>query len=582
MRSGASYDVTLSLRAVDTPLAEGALAIRLGGIDTPLPTVRPEQAWVPVTATIAATADSSRIEIVATSPVGRVAVDDVQVTGPDGEGLIGNPSFEKTTARGLVANTSLILSAAHATLAVGAGAGEVAYSVVDAGGTRAAEGRVTSAGGLTAIPLVDIPQGFYTANVKDPEGKTMSVPLAIMASSSYDITVDERFGAFVHTSLRHSTGYGRHVASLGMGAIRSDIAWVRNEKTRGKYTWDDIYTEAFARVRANDLDLLGIIDYGNPLYGNGMVPDTPGAIAAYGRYAAAVVDHFSPEAIEVFNEFNHPPFNNGACGRSADCYDELVQSVLANVRGDNRPTVVVGGTANYDGSWFQRLARIGGLDDADAISFHPYSANARPESVAALIDDAQRISTGVHSSPLPVWITETGSSSKAGGRTVQQQAQFLVRMEVSQLAAGVHRMFWYELQNSGLDPSEHYDNFGLFRTPRTGVPAWEPKPAAFAQALLVSTLAGRPFTTTLTTDAGVVAHQFGRADRVVVAWSTSGKRSVTIPTTTTVTVTSLDGSAGVVEPVDGTVTLPLTEAPTFIDGITPPEKDVDLPRDDIA
>lgn len=569
--AGQSLQLSVTLRTLDGENPAGALVVRAGGVDTPLPATRARDGWTTFSAPIAPTSDTELVQVVAVEPVTRVAIDDLEISVGGGSNLVPNSSFEHVSTGSLIANASLIVSTGHSALAVSGEAGPVDYSIATQNGDVVASGSTPGDAALEAVALDEVPQGYYDVTVRSSAGE-QTAPLALIASETYDIARDDRFGAFVHTSLEKYEGYGRYAASLGMSAIRSDIAWVRNEKTRGEYTWDSLYEGAFDRVRANDLELLGIIDYGNPLYGNPMVPDTPEAIAAYGRYARAVVERYSPEAIEVFNEFNHPPFNNGACGRTADCYNELVSAVVDNVsQSDQETRIVVGATANYNSDWFNRLADVGGMDGADAVSFHPYSANGSPERVISMIDDAQQISESRLGDPLPVWITETGTSAKTGSRTPEQQASFLIRMEVNQLAAGVERLFWYELQNAGTDRAAHYDNFGLFSMPQSSQSTWEPKPAAFTQAMLIATLNGRAFEETLDLGDSTVAYAFGTSPRVIVAWSTDGEREVRISSEDPLTVTTVEGVSTVVEPTDGEVTVTLSGSPRFIDQVTEPE-----------
>lgn len=169
-----------------------------------------------------------------------------------------------------------------------------------------------------------------------------------------------RFGTTIHVNDDHYTNQVRYASTLGLGMVGSDVLWRLNETTKGSYDWDARYDNEFARLHASGMELGATINYGNKVWGDPKVPQGDAAIAAYGRYAAAVAERYHPEAMEIFNEFNHTRFNKTGCGTSADCYLPLVKSVSTNVRKvDPDITLVAGATANYFSEWFDRLWKIG-------------------------------------------------------------------------------------------------------------------------------------------------------------------------------------------------------------------------------
>ncbi|RYF38671.1 MAG: hypothetical protein EOO27_50425, partial [Comamonadaceae bacterium] len=281
----------------------------------------------------------------------------------------------------------------------------------------------------------------------------------------------------------------RYARALGLSNVRNDIRWEHSERRKGVYDFG-VYETPFSDLRAHGLKILGIVDYGNPVYGssNKYAPTTTAGIAAYGRYAAAIAKRFNLLGLEVFNEFNWPDHNKSTC-RTATCYMKLVKAVDTAV-GKVKPSlpIVVGATAKYQPAWFDSLWKQGALSRTDFMSFHPYEITGHPEDIGGLIKQARTSMKKNGKTTKPIWISELGTSSATGNRTATEQASVLVRASVTAFANGARKFFWYNLINGGPNAKEHYHNFGMYLHPKSGVAAVAPKRAAFAQALTITQL----------------------------------------------------------------------------------------------
>ncbi|QAY60621.1 hypothetical protein ET475_11900 [Microbacterium protaetiae] len=568
--AGSTYTFSAQMQPLTESLEAGALTATVSDTKIASPAL-PVSTWTEVTGsvTVPASAKKGELKIALSVPARRVMIDDVSLTAADGTQLVKNGSFEKVSGGALIDNTSLIMSTDYATVAVAAPAGAVQWKATRPDGTVTGQGTITASGSLSAIPLIGVPQGFYSLTVKDAKGHTATTPMGVVDTPAYDIPLDPRFGTTVHLKEEGSRGQARYAGMLGIGTIRSDVLWRLNETTRGTYSWDKRYESEFARAHASGLQLSAIVNYGNQVYGNPVVPTGPDEIAAYGKYAAAVASHYKPTSIEIFNEFNQERFNKNACGITADCYMALVKSVNKNVRAvDPKITLIGGATANYPSSWFDRLWSLGGLKYVDAMSFHPYQANSHPETVASLIADAHKVSANHNGGKaLPVWITETGSSSKTGGRTPTNQGQFLMKILSSELAAGAASAMWYDLKNTTTNAADHEGNFGLYEyQSRQNTAALAPKPTAYDQALLIASLNGRASAGTVKPGKNVVAQAFGKDDsRVYVVWTTDAKPSTaSLPASGPVDVVASDGSFTTIQPSAGKVSVTVPNVPVLV------------------
>lgn len=571
--AGQAYDFSVDLRVLSSLPTDVAATIVVGTTKIDVPEL--SAAWSEVTAEYVAPADATAIpvRIMLDGPVSGLGVDDISLVPVDGGGnVIPNPSFESMQIDDVILNRSLILPADRPLLALRVPKGTTTWQATDDAGAVVAEGFAELSNDIDAIPLHGLEQGYYTVTVKDAAGSSVSANVGVVDYAGTSIPVDERFGVGLHVERSWYADAADLISSLGMGLARNDILWKNNEKTKGTYDFDDRYVDSFARLHAHGIHLLGIVNYGNKLYGSDLTPETPAAIAAYGRYAAAIAERFDLVGLEVFNEFNQKRFNKTACGTDPSCYVPLLKVVQEEVRKvDADLPLIAGSTARYDAAWFDGLWKAGGLPFADRISFHPYEVSSNPESLAGIIDQARGSMQKNAGDTRPIWITELGTSSKTGGRPVNVQADYLVRTSITALANGVEKYFWYDLVNDSPDPAVHEGNFGMFYQKKDGVAALQPKPVGYAQALMIAQLGGRDYVDSEALGDGVLSHRFGTGDDLVrVTWAPAGATEVTIASDVPLTVVSMTGATSVVTPVGGKVTVTVGARPAFISAASDP------------
>lgn len=497
-----------------------------------------------------------------------LSIDDIEVRPADGgDNIVSNPSFEDASFAATVTNTVLVLDTTTSALGVTAGGGELTWEAVAVDGQVAGSGAVPTTQPVTTVSLESVPQGYYTLRGTDDAGGAFEAPVAIVETSGVGVAADERLGVSLHLERDPYAGSAREVAALGFSEGRNDILWQVNEKERGVYQWDEHYVTGFAQLRAQGVGVLGLMVYKNPNYDGNVTPSSPDGLAGYANYSLAAAEAFDLDAIEVYNEFNHDRFNKGACGVSAGCYLEMLKTVYDTVKPARPQTkILAGSTANYDSAWFADLWSLGGLDYADAVSFHPYEVYFGPEGLANVVATARNDMTVNGGSELPVWVTELGWTTVEGGVGVSDtvQAQQLIRAAVTSLASGVVRHVWYDLVDDDPSAAVHEGNFGLFEQRRAGLASLPPKQAAFAQALLAAQLDGQAFRESIDVGADNYAAKFGDGDdAVVVAWS-KASTEITLPSAEPVEVVDINGRVSTLAPVGDVVTVALSTSPVFI------------------
>ncbi|GAA4777273.1 glycosyl hydrolase [Microbacterium gilvum] len=571
VQEGTTYAFSAQVRQLATLPEPVSAAILVGETRIELPEL--DATWTEVTGeyTAPAGATETTVAIQIDGPVTGLGVDDVILSADGGENVVPNPSFESVTADWGILNNSLVLRQDSAALGVRMGAGDASWTVTRQDGSVAAEGTAALRDGVSSVPLEGVTQGYYTVSVADASGASVSTPVAVVDYEGSRIAPDERIGAITHVDQYWYADAADILSSVGFGSARNDVLWEQNETSPGVYSFSEHYTTEFDKMHAHGIGLLGIVNYGNPLYDGGNPPSSQTALDAYGRYAGAIADRFDVVGLEVFNEFNHERFNTGGCGTAPSCYAPLISAVEANV--DESVPVVSGSTANYDSPWFAQLwSQTDALAHSDAMSFHPYNPSyyQQPENVAAAISDANNNMNAGAGSTIPIWITEFGwtTGNELGqARSLDVQAQNVVAAQVVSLANGVEKYYWYDLVDDSTDANNHEGNFGMFYQEAQSVATAAPKPAAFTQALLIDQLGGRPAAGADDIGDGSFSFLFGdEADGVRVAWTLNGEATATYTASGPIEMTDASGAVTTLQPEDGQVTVPLTGEAVFLAG----------------
>lgn len=448
--------------------------------------------------------------------------------------------------------------------------GTLTYSVVNASGATVTRGALAVTGSHTNLTLPRLPDDYYTLQITDHTGSTptsQNIPFVVL--SPFTAPADSPLGMGVHFTGGNNPGLARLITALGATTIRDDASWAMIERSPGTYSFNN-FDPYMQTLQQNNLSPLLILDYSDRFYDHNQTPYDSAGLQAFANYAQALVTHYGPQlkAVEVYNEYNGT-LSTGPCARNANCYVNLLRYTYRAVKAVRPDVTVVGGAAFMaDMHWFSQVFAAGGLAYMDVVSDHPYTSLyiASPE-VQGLEGEMQSLQKLIqqynHGQTKPIWITELGWTTSLLHVSEQTQANYAVRGTVLSLAAGVQKIFWYDLLNDGNSNSAVQQNFGLLNRP-DAQDLYTPKPAYAAYAVLARELAGRVFLNRETVTPGIYSMRF--SDNLRVLWSTPIPQGVTLTTHNPLTLTSLSGRVQILQPVDGKITLRLSAEPIYIQG----------------
>jgi hypothetical protein len=268
------------------------------------------------------------------------------------------------------------------------------------------------------------------------------------------------------------------ISPLIVGRARElGTQWVREEftasrlhaDTTGKYRWAD-YDRIVNQERKGGLQILGLLDYSNTwtFHDHGTMPhrDIRQLASDFARYTYDVVRHFRGRIRywEIWNEPNVDAFWHPT--PDADDYATLLDAAGSAVkRADRHSQVVLAGTSGIDLSFIRAV--VARTHRFDVLAVHPYR-NLPEQSFLKQVK-------ALRSLHKPIWFSEIGWPAGAGCASCAgevEQARYLVRFYTLAAAAGIQRVFWYDLRDDPHAASNPEAHFGLLRRDLSGKPAF--------------------------------------------------------------------------------------------------------------
>ncbi len=271
-------------------------------------------------------------------------------------------------------------------------------------------------------------------------------------------------------------GVGAFTAQRGQSDSRALVdrtvqlgaQWVREEftasqlhtGTRAPYSWTS-YDRVVEQERRGGLHVLGLLDYSNTwsFRDHETMPQAAiGRLASdFSLYAYAVARHYRKtiQYWEVWNEPNLAQFWSPAPSPSAYAI-LLSEASQAIKRANPSARIVLAGTSGIDLDFIRKVAAR--TNQFDVIAVHPYR-NLPETGLLRAVHDLR----GLHKA---VWISEIGWPAGSGCDACTgevDQARYLVRFYTLAAAAGVQRVFWYDLRDDPHSTSSPEAHFGLLR-----------------------------------------------------------------------------------------------------------------------
>ena len=293
------------------------------------------------------------------------------------------------------------------------------------------------------------------------------------------------------------------IAAAGFRFVRMDFHWQAIETGKGEYHWAD-YDQLLTNLEKRGLRAILILDYSHPLYEEEVTsphpftgqphkttasPQHPASVTAFARWAAAAAKHFQGRRV-LWEIWNEPNGHFWSPKPDAQQYTTLAMATAKAIReADPHATIIGPASAGFPWEFLETFLKSGVLEHLDAVSVHPYRDPKQPPETAA--GDYQKLRAMIErcappskKDRLPILSGEWGYSTYKKGVSLETQAAFAPRQQLSNLLNGVPLSIWYDWKNDGPDPDENEHNFG------TVLPDLTPKPAYPAIQALTRELSG--------------------------------------------------------------------------------------------
>ncbi|ULQ58930.1 hypothetical protein K7I13_10390 [Brucepastera parasyntrophica] len=350
--------------------------------------------------------------------------------------------------------------------------------------------------------------------------------------------------------------------------MRKTFRWNQIEETEGAWDferWDDFVDSG----KAAGKKILAVLAYDvGWIYGEDVEARRhiiPEKIPYFLRYVEEVVLRYKGriDAYEIWNEPNWTFWR----GPNKDFY-ELSRAAAEKIREiDPEAYIIAASVSRVPKGFIKGMFKAGAMDQADAISFHPYAVS--PKASVRLFDKLEKIVkefgfTG------DIWITEVGYPTKGWYPTRVSEKNFpayVVKTLTGHAARGVKVLFWYELfdkYNKGEAPSKLDSElyFGL------AYPDYARKDGAAAYALCGKYIAGTDYRPDLVTKTGLPSSAqvllfCGSSAQTLVLWNEGGSVPVKVSLSGTQHLVH-DIASGGFQTVSAETELVLTKTPVIL------------------
>lgn len=359
------------------------------------------------------------------------------------------------------------------------------------------------------------------------------------------------------------------LTEAGVGIVRMDVSWARCEREPGVYDFGH-YDKLIKRLGENQIRLLFIIDYGNPLYDDGLAPHTEDGRQAYARFVKALVSRYKGKHI-LWELWNEPNIGFWKPKPNVKDYMDWCKAVVPAIRdADPEACVIAPATSGIAIGFLEECFRRGLLELVDGVSVHPYRRIA-PETALREYRRLDRIirrytplsEKGEPRRRIPILSGEWGYSTT--WISDELQGKYLPRQWLANMAAGVPISIWYDWHDDGKDPKEKEHNFG------TVTWDYKPKPAYVAMKTLISQLRGYEVIHRIELDSkddfAVVAREYDDRFKLAI-WTTGDPHEIELGPDIRITA-AVDHLGKEIDVPSGS-RQPVTDAPRYLTVASPP------------
>lgn len=301
---------------------------------------------------------------------------------------------------------------------------------------------------------------------------------------------------------------------MGANVVRVDVGWQTLEQG-GKGVYSQWYVEKLDRfmagASARGLKVIATVmltpcwassapeslkqGCSDGWWDRGVGQYPPSKSADFGDIARWMTARYAGQlaALELWNEPNLSGFFTASDPAAA--YAELVKAGYVGAKQGNESVPVLAGALSLaDAPFLNRLYDHGIKGFYDGISIHPYSgerdpAATYPDAHYAFLPGLQLVRRVqlAHGDTSPIWATEFGWSTCAGGSTscvseARQAAYAPKAFQILTTMPYVKAGIVYNLRDKGTDPVGIEPNYGLIKRDYTPKPAYNALKAMFTSA----------------------------------------------------------------------------------------------------
>lgn len=383
------------------------------------------------------------------------------------------------------------------------------------------------------------------------------VPFLAGASEIPQLLLPAGVGVNIHFVTGHQHDLDL-IRDAGFKFIRMDFGWEGIERAKAQYDWSE-YDELLSELDARGIHAVFILDYSHHLYESEVTSENPlthrthrtlaspqheESVAAFARWAAASAAHYHGRHViwEIWNEPNISFWNPKP---DADQYTTLALATARAIRAAEPDATIVGpASSTFPWPFLETFLKSGILEYLDAVSVHPYRSPKRPPETAAadfqkLRELINRYAPESKRGHIPILSGEWGYSTWTHGVSLETQAAFIARQQLSNVLNGVPLSIWYDWKNDGNNPNENEHNFG------TVLPDLQPKPAYVSVHTLTTELAGyRIVRRVASADPNdfILLCENSAGGRKVAAWAIADAHTIELPVTGDGTPTGVTSS----------------------------------------
>jgi hypothetical protein len=292
------------------------------------------------------------------------------------------------------------------------------------------------------------------------------------------------------------------IAATGARYLRIDVDWSYVGRDRGNPDWS-VVDRIVDAAQVCGLEVLGVLAYTPPWARPPGTSDhhPPGDPAAFAAFAGSAVERFGPRGVRNWEVWNEPnlglfwspqPEPASYAALLAPTYDAIkaVDPGAVVITGGLSPAPnAADGSAIAPVTFLEAVYRAGGGGRFDAVGHHPSNYPFLPmRKVDHYNDNAfARVTPKLHDvmaahgdGDKKIWATEMGAPT-VRGNSPQYVADYLTQAyEAWNRWPFTGPLIWYSYLDSGTDPSDVEQNFGLVRADFTSK---EPALTAFSRAM---------------------------------------------------------------------------------------------------